>query len=189
MRNEGNVWAELVRSSVSAMEAGRALGLEPNRDGRCACPMHNGRGKNLKLWTGDKGYYCFVCHAHGDVIELVQNVNGCGFTEAVQWLSDAFHLGVDTHTAVSEETRQRAKKRAETRRKLNRLHREAEELAFDVYLDACDLARTVDRVIEDNAPKTPDAEWDEAFCKALKVRLEAKVLLEEAEQIMMGTRN
>ena len=93
---------------------------------------------------------------------------------------------MDTHTTVSEETRQRAKKRAETRRKLNRLHREAEERAFDVYLDACDLARAVDRVIEDNAPKTPDAEWNEAFCKALGMKAEVRELVEEAEMLTLN---
>ena len=176
-----SAWAELVKSSVSALDAGRALGLEINRDGRCKCPFHNGGDFNMKLYTGDKGYHCFVCHEHGDVIELVQGVNGCGFTEAVQWLSDAFHLGIDTNTAVTDETRQRAKKRAKTRRELARLHREADERAFDTFLNAADLARTVEQVIEDRRPASPDEEWNKAFCKALGMRERVMELCTEAE--------
>lgn len=35
------VYTELIRQRVSAYEAGKALGLNPDRHGRCACPMHH----------------------------------------------------------------------------------------------------------------------------------------------------
>lgn len=186
-------YAVQVCRSVSALEAGRALGLDPNHDGRCACPFHSGRDRNMKLYHGDRGYYCFVCHEKGDVIALVQGVLGVTFQEAVQWLSDAFHLGVDIHTRPSREAVQRAKKQARIRRELNELHRATDERAFDVYLDAADLCRYIDRVIEDRAPEPEDDEWDEAFCTALKVRTEAREILGGAEELVRnserGSRN
>ena len=84
-----------IKQSVSALMAGEALGLNPDRHGRCACPIHNGTGHNLKLDSGERGYHCFVCHAGGDVIHLVQAVNHMTFPEALGWLNETFSLGLD----------------------------------------------------------------------------------------------
>ena len=86
---------------------------------------------------------------------------------------------------MTDETRQRAKKRAKTRKELARLHREADERAFDTFLNAADLARTVEQVIEDRRPASPDEEWNEAFCKALGMRERVMELCDEAEVRMM----
>ena len=60
-----SVYTDLIRSSVSAYEAGKALGLNPDRYGRCACPVHHGVDRNCKLWKDEGGFYCYVCHASG----------------------------------------------------------------------------------------------------------------------------
>lgn len=182
--NDCSAWAELVKSSVSALDAGRALGLETNHDGRCRCPFHNGGDYNMKLYTGDKGYHCFVCHEHGDVIGLVQGVNNCTFVEAVQWLSDAFHLGIDTNTAMAEETRERAKKEAKTRRELHARQVQTDARIWKTYLDCADLVKWLERIIEDLAPKKPEDEWDPLWCRAVRLLPDAKRLLEEADDLV-----
>lgn len=83
---------EVIRMTVSPLEAGKALGLNPHSDGRCKCPFHGGDRRNLKLYGIGRGYYCFVCHASGDVINLVKEYSKCSFSEAVEWISDAFGL-------------------------------------------------------------------------------------------------
>jgi phage/plasmid primase-like uncharacterized protein len=176
---------QTVKDSVSALEAGQALGLDPNRDGRCRCPMHGGTDRNLKLYSDRRGYYCFVCHEQGDVITLVRKVNGRTFAEAVQWLSDAFRLGVDTNTPISDETRQRAKKRAETRKKLDALHKDAEQGAFDTYLNAAGLVTVLDRMAADHRPTDRDAPFKQSFIAAMRYGPEARWLLEQAECLMM----
>ena len=85
---------DLIRSTVSSIDTGRALGLNPRPDGRCKCPFHGGDHMNLKLYGPGRGYYCFVCHAHGDVIQLVKDYTQCSFAEAVEWISDAFGLKI-----------------------------------------------------------------------------------------------
>lgn len=174
--------------TVSALEAGRALGLEINHSSRCKCPVHGGRDYNMKLYTGDRGYFCFVCHAKGDVIALVQNVLNCAFQDAIKWLSDEFHLGIGIDTPVDRKALQRAKKRARMRRELEEKCRQTDRRVYDGYLDACDMVRQIDRIIEDKAPKPEDEEWDEAFCTALRHREEAKEILSEYEDMVTGRR-
>ena len=183
--NEYRLVADYIVNSVSTLEAGKALGLEVNYSNRCKCPLHGGADYNMRLYDGNKGYYCFVCHEHGDVIALVQKMNNNTFTEAIQWLSDAFHLGVDTHTAIDEKTRQRASRQRRIRQELNERRKETDRRVYDTFLNIADFVRTVERTIEDNAPKSQDDEWSETFCAALRVRTEANELAEQAQMMVL----
>ena len=87
--------ADRIRSDVPVIDAARALGLQIDHAGRCKCPVHHGERNNCKLYPGDRGFYCFTCHASGGTIDLVKQVNGCGFMDAVRWINDTFRLGLD----------------------------------------------------------------------------------------------
>lgn len=82
-----------VRNSVSALDVAKALGLNVDRYGRCACPFHRGQDRNMKCYDGNRGFYCFVCHEGGDCIHLVQGVAECGYVDAMWWVNDQFGLG------------------------------------------------------------------------------------------------
>ena len=99
---------DIIRNSVSALEVGRVLGLNPGHDGRCRCPFHGGDHKNLKLYGPGKGYYCFVCHESGDVIRLVKEYTKCSFMDAVDWLNDSFGLNLDIKKNDPFQRRRRA---------------------------------------------------------------------------------
>ena len=88
---------DVIRSTVPAVEVGKALGFAVGHDGRCRCPFHGGDHRNLKLYGANRGYYCFVCHEHGDVIRLVKEYTHCSFIEAIEWLNDSFGLHLDLH--------------------------------------------------------------------------------------------
>ena len=62
------------------------LGLEVMRH-KCRCPFHDDRRPSLTFDTRRNRYRCFVCDAHGGVIDLVMNLKGCGFKDACEWLS------------------------------------------------------------------------------------------------------
>lgn len=87
--------AEVIRESVSAIDVAQALGLRVDMHHRCPCPFHGGEHNNLRLYDGSRGYYCFVCHAWGSCIDLVKEVNGCGFMDAARWINDTFGLGLN----------------------------------------------------------------------------------------------
>lgn len=86
--------SDAIRNSVSAIEVGKALGLNVDRHGRCPCPFHHGDGFNCKLYPGNRGFYCFVCHESGDCIHLVQGVvPDIKYVDAMWWVNDNFGLG------------------------------------------------------------------------------------------------
>lgn len=61
------------------------LGLHVSRH-KALCPFHDDRHPSLTFNTLTNRYRCYVCDAHGGVIDLVRNVRGCGFREACEWL-------------------------------------------------------------------------------------------------------
>ena len=84
----------VIRSSISALDVARALGLDVDMHGRCRCPFHQGHDRNMKIWGGNRGYYCFVCHKSGDCISLVTGVvPECSYADAIWWINDQFQLG------------------------------------------------------------------------------------------------
>lgn len=175
----------LAKQAVSASEVADALGLSPDRYGRCACPIHGGKDRNMKLFSGERGYYCFVCHAGGDVIDLVRRVNGCGLREAVAWLDGAFHIGLNID-APEDKERQRAVQRAIQRRRERRREQELERIALhNTQLDALSLGMELDELIEAARPHRYSEEWSDAFCAALKAREELKQIEEELA-VMVG---
>lgn len=87
---------DIIRQAVSCVDVARAVGLQPDAHGRCRCIFHNGQDRNMKVYPGDRGYYCFVCHAHGDCIRLAKQALGEGstYTQAARWIDDTFGLNV-----------------------------------------------------------------------------------------------
>lgn len=170
---------ETIRESVSAWQAGEALGLYVDRHGRCACPMHNGVNRNCKLDNGNRGFHCFRCNGGGDVIKLVQVVNGCGFKQAVEWLNSTFSLGLSLGRPVSKNAIQTAKKRRETARTVREMKDELRMMEFDLYAMSGQLVGDLQEDVKRYRPTDPEQEWDERFCAALRMMPEAKDLADE----------
>ena len=167
---------DAIKQTVSARDAAEALGLECDRHGRCACPFHNGTDRNLKLYAGDRGYYCFVCHAHGDVISLVRGVTGGTFTDAVNWLCEAFHIENGLNTAPDPERLAEARRAAQERRAERERKKEMDRIAFEMYLAAGDLTRELEKQRDTYAPKGPDEPWHPKFREAVEELAKAREL-------------
>lgn len=64
-----------------------ALGLRQGRGRRYFCPVCQPEGgKTADLSVQDKGFRCFKCGKHGDLLELVRTTAGMTFPEAVRFL-------------------------------------------------------------------------------------------------------
>ena len=50
------------------------------------CPFHDDTRPSLTFHIGRNRFRCFVCDAHGGVIDLVRGVKGLSFKEACNWL-------------------------------------------------------------------------------------------------------
>lgn len=164
-----------VRSSVTMKQVAGAYGYRINRAGFISCPFH-GQDKNpsMKIYDGNRGYYCFTCHAGGDAIDFVRNHDGLEFEPAVRKLAEMFGIPIsDGASGISEADRkrmdeQRAKREmAEKERKaakesLNQLSANIHSLEsfqsnFSPLTDAwCACQRLIDQ---------KQVLWDELFKK------------------------
>ncbi len=64
-----------------------ALGLTVSHH-KSLCPFHNDSHPSLTYHRGKNRYKCFVCDAHGGVIDLVMNYLHKDFVSACKWLSE-----------------------------------------------------------------------------------------------------
>ena len=75
--------ARLERTPIE--DVAERLGLHVNRH-KALCPFHDDSHPSLTFNTLTNRYRCYVCDAHGGVIDLVRQVRGCGFLDALKWL-------------------------------------------------------------------------------------------------------
>ncbi len=52
------------------------------------CPFHSERSGSFSVNAERNLYYCFGCHAKGDVITFVREKEGFDFVEAIEWLAN-----------------------------------------------------------------------------------------------------
>ena len=76
-----------IKKAVSVKEAAERYGLSVTRHGMARCPFHEDRSPSLKL--NEDYYYCFGCHAIGDVIDFTSNLlQLCKYHAARQLAAD-----------------------------------------------------------------------------------------------------
>lgn len=76
------------------------LGMQVSRH-KALCPFHDDSRPSLTFNCYRNRYRCYVCDAHGGVIDLVKHVRNCGFCEACEWLRGGTSI-------VSDITRRRS---------------------------------------------------------------------------------
>lgn len=179
--------AKQIVRTVSAVAVADRLGLKPNRAGFCRCPFHDDHDASMKLYDGKNGFFCFGCGKGGDVVRLVRDIQGCTFTDALQWLNSAFNLGLDISSTTDRkavESQKNALKREMLRKECERT---ADNALFDAYCMAQMLVCELDEEKERYRPKF-DEEWDERFCTALKLLAEARELTEQLATKVIGVK-
>lgn len=175
--------ADAVKQSVTAGQVAESIGAHPDSKGFCKCPIHGEKTGSMKVYPGNRGWYCFGCHQGGSVIDLVMLYYGVDLKEAVRMLNDEFSLGLPVDGEATREQEEEAKRRAAEREREKRKREAAEkerERAFDRY---CDLSREIALMELDKkefAPKTPEASWPGRFKEALMKLPEKR---EEAEYL------
>lgn len=81
---------ETVKKAVTTKQAAELYGLEVDRHGMALCPFHEDHHPSLLL---DERYYCFGCHATGDVIDFTARLFGISPKSAALKLAQDF--GID----------------------------------------------------------------------------------------------
>ncbi len=71
---------DVMRSYVSLKRTGRNL--------KCLCPFHSEKTPSCVVYSDNGSFYCFGCHAGGDVITFVMKIESLSYIEAVKFLAD-----------------------------------------------------------------------------------------------------
>ena len=114
---------QAIRSSVSMPDLVRAYGFEISRGGYIRCPFHGtDRHPSMKIYPGQRGYYCYTCNSGGDVIDFCKRYEGVTFEQAVRRIAEMFGIpiseGADRkdHRKVADERRRQREAETEIQR-------------------------------------------------------------------------
>ncbi len=166
-------YAEIVKRLVPMQDVAERYTGEPIRFNRMRCPIHHGQDRNMRIYP--KSYYCWVCHAHGDVIQFVMSVLGLSFQDAMERINSDYALGLPIGQEKTEEDRKRIvelnRKIAEQRR-LEDARQSDAEARQRLQATWVGLLHQVEIICEQQRPKTPWDEWRDDWCEAMRIRTE-----------------
>lgn len=83
-----------IKSAVPMREAAERYGLAVGRDGMALCPFHGEKTPSLKIYPGERGFYCFGCGAGGDVVRFTALLFNLTNKQAAEKLDADFGLGL-----------------------------------------------------------------------------------------------
>lgn len=166
-------YAYQIKQSITMRDACEMYGYPVNRSNKAVCPFHNDKNASMHVYPGSRGFYCFSCGAHGDVIDFVSQLFGLDFQNALRKLNDDFSLGLPLGSDRDTEERRKA---AEKARQL-RIKREAEKRRRNAleneYKAALDDWVRLDRIVQERAPSMDsildmdlngtDSDWTDAL--------------------------
>ena len=172
-------YADIIKSSVTMPQLLSMYGISTGRHNRIPCPLHHGVRKNFAF--KDRGFVCYVCGVHGDVITFTELYFGLDFMDACRKLDEDFHLGLNVGGTLDAEKRAEAERvSAALRAKRDRKEAERKRLQ-EAYHAALDRWCELDKAIRNGMPRTPFDDLTEQYAYALKHIDAAAAALEEAE--------
>ena len=80
-----------IKQTVTTRQAAERYGLPVNRSGMVKCPFHEDHNPSMKV---DDRFYCFGCHASGDVLDFTAKQFGISLKDAATKLAADF--GIDS---------------------------------------------------------------------------------------------
>lgn len=81
-----------IKQTITTRQAAERYGLSVNRGGMARCPFHADHNPSMKV---DDRFYCFGCHASGDVIDFTARLFGLSPYAAAEKLEIDFGIGAE----------------------------------------------------------------------------------------------
>jgi DNA primase len=73
------------------------------------CPFHSEKTPSFSVHASKQFYHCFGCHAHGDVLKFVMELEGISFYEALKSLAERYGIPMPKRSQFADEdSRKRA---------------------------------------------------------------------------------
>lgn len=66
------------------------------------CPFHSEKTPSFHVHAERQFFYCFGCHAKGDVIHFVEKIEGLTFADALRWLGERYGIPVGSGSRTSD---------------------------------------------------------------------------------------
>ena len=177
--------ADTIKEQVTTRQACQMYGIPINRSGFARCVAHNDTKPSMKVYNGNRGWYCFACNTGGDVISLVQLAIGVDYKTAIARINDDFDLHLPLNRSLTASEKAAMEQEAQKRKRLI-AQKEAEKLEIEVeYWNAFDKCLLYEGNKLRHAPKSIHEEWHPLFVEALQNLPEAKYALSVAEDRRM----
>ena len=157
-----------IKKRVSCQDVCREYGIDVNRAGFTRCLWHNEKTASLKIYPGDRGYFCFGCHAHGSSIDLVMKLFDESVGDACKRLNDDFRLGLMREGNLSNAERIAQNREAWERRRREREIEAQHEALIDEFNAAIKNLRLAQMLLTTTEPTDPDADFDDYFAIAVR---------------------
>ncbi len=71
------------------------------------CPFHSEKTPSFSVHASKQFYHCFGCHAHGDVLKFVMEIEGVSFYEALKGLAERYGIPMPKRSQFSDEDSRR----------------------------------------------------------------------------------
>lgn len=146
----------------------KTYGFNIQRGNFICCPFHNEKTPSLKLYDGNRGFYCFGCGEHGSVIDFVMRYFGLDFKSAISKLNDDFCLGLPIGKRIDRRNQLEMERLAFQRRQKAKQEEAERQQIEDAYWAAFDEWKRLDDNKRNYAPKTPTEPLHPLFVEALK---------------------
>ena len=159
----------------------KTYGFNIHRGNFICCPFHNEKTPSLKLYDGNRGFYCFGCGEHGSVIDFVMRYFGLDFQSAISKLNDDFCLGLPIGQRIDRRKQLEMERLAFQRRQKAKQEEAERQQIEDAYWTAFDEWKIMDDNKRNYAPKTPTEPLHPLFVEALKNIASAEYNLSCAE--------
>lgn len=85
---------EDIRHTIDMRTLAEHFGLRVSRKGFARCPFHNEKTGSMKIYPGDRGYYCFGCGAGGSIFNFVMEYCGLNYEDAVRYIASEFGIAI-----------------------------------------------------------------------------------------------
>ena len=161
-------YANEIKSRVSMPEMMGRYGFELDRSGFCKCPLHGEKTGSFKAYSGNRGFYCFGCGAHGSVIDFVMQYFGLNFQDAIAKINTDFSLGLPIGEKLDRRKQLEMNRQAFIRKREMNAKKAEQERLENAYWAAFDEWKMLDDNKRNYAPKTPTEPLHPLFVEALK---------------------
>ena len=173
-------YAELIRQSVSMPQILALYGFGSPRGHRMPCPLHNGVKPNFTF--NNERFKCYVCGAHGTVIDFVMQLYGLSFMDAMKRIDQDCKLGLKIGEHCSDEQDAQRRRELDERIAARRARQSERQRLYDEYHDALDRWIEMDKVVQNEAPQLPWDEPSDRYAHAVKWISAAADVVDETER-------